>query len=93
MLSILSPTRIAALALMVTALGPGRSGMAGSMQTSLALGDSMAFGETDFTQNPSNGDRGYVSGYANWLGTQGGGVRPCRCRDQDFDYKPFSCSP
>jgi lysophospholipase L1-like esterase len=46
------------------------------MQTYLALGDSMAFGETDFTHNPSSGDRGYVGGYADWLGTQNGGVRP-----------------
>jgi len=44
--------------------------------TYLALGDSIAFGETDFSQNPSNGDRGYVSVYANALAQQNGGVRP-----------------
>ncbi len=36
-------------------------GPASAAWTYLALGDSLAFGETDFTQNPSNGDRGYVS--------------------------------
>jgi lysophospholipase L1-like esterase len=35
----------------------------------LALGDSSAFGETDRTRNPSNGDRGYVSPFADYLGT------------------------
>ena len=30
------------------------------IQDYVAIGDSMAFGETDFTRNPSNGDRGYV---------------------------------
>ena len=48
---------------------------AGTM-TYLALGDSLAFGETTFTQNPSNGDRGYVGDYANALATLDGGVRP-----------------
>src|SRR5262249_8337274 len=42
----------------------------------LALGDSMAFGETDFTGNPSNGDRGYVKLYADSLAQSNGGVRP-----------------
>src|SRR5205823_1650131 len=41
-----------------------------------ALGDSMAFGETNFTANPSNGDRGYVSLYATSLASSNGGVRP-----------------
>jgi lysophospholipase L1-like esterase len=49
---------------------------AAPMQTYLALGDSMAFGETDFTQNPSNGDRGYVKPFANFLGSHNGGVVP-----------------
>lgn len=44
--------------------------------TYVALGDSLAFGETDFTQNPSNGDRGYVSLFANQLATYNGGARP-----------------
>jgi lysophospholipase L1-like esterase len=35
----------------------------------LALGDSSAFGETNRTQNPSNGDRGYVRPFADYLGT------------------------
>jgi len=48
---------------------------AGTM-TYLALGDSVAFGETTFTQNPSNGDRGYVADYANYLASQNGGVAP-----------------
>ncbi len=41
----------------------------------LALGDSSAFGETNRTQNPSNGDRGYVKPFADYLGTQFG-TRP-----------------
>lgn len=48
---------------------------AGTM-TYLSVGDSVGFGETTFTQNPSNGDRGFVSDYANYLGMQNGGVRP-----------------
>jgi len=35
----------------------------------LALGDSSAFGETNRTQNPSNGDRGYVRPFADYLGS------------------------
>ncbi len=46
---------------------------AGAM-TYLALGDSVAFGETDFTHNPSDGDRGYVSLFADYLATKDGGV-------------------
>lgn len=42
----------------------------------VALGDSMAFGETNFTANPSDGDRGYVSLYATSLASSNGGVRP-----------------
>ena len=52
-----------------------RAASAGSM-TYLALGDSVAFGETDFLHNPSYGDRGYVSLYANSLASQNGGARP-----------------
>ena len=33
----------------------------------LALGDSSGFGETNRTRNPSNGDRGYVSPFADYL--------------------------
>jgi lysophospholipase L1-like esterase len=74
--SILPRTRIATAILFVAILGSSRSALGDSMKTYLAIGDSMAFGETDFTQNPSNGDRGYVKGYADYLGAQNGGVRP-----------------
>src|SRR4051812_24396015 len=37
---------------------------AAAMVTYLSLGDSVAFGETDFTGNPSFGDRGYDRPYA-----------------------------
>lgn len=46
--------------------------------TSIALGDSYGFGittEASYTQS-SNGDRGYVSRYADALAAQHGGVRP-----------------
>jgi lysophospholipase L1-like esterase len=46
------------------------------VQTYIALGDSLAFGETDFMHNPSYGDRGYVSPFADYLATRNGGVRP-----------------
>jgi lysophospholipase L1-like esterase len=47
------------------------------MQSYLAIGDSEAFGETDFTKNPSNGNRGYVKLFAdNYLAAQNGGVAP-----------------
>ena len=42
----------------------------------LALGDSSAFGETDRTKNPSDGDRGYVSPFADYLGTTRYADRP-----------------
>src|SRR5262245_25759383 len=42
----------------------------------LVLGDSSAFGETDRTKNPSNGDRGYVSPFADSLGTTRYAERP-----------------
>jgi lysophospholipase L1-like esterase len=42
----------------------------------LALGDSSAFGETDRTKNPSNGDRGYVAPFADYLGTSRYPARP-----------------
>jgi len=44
--------------------------------TYLALGDSLAFGETDFAHNPSKGDRGYVSILADHLAGFNGGMRP-----------------
>jgi lysophospholipase L1-like esterase len=42
----------------------------------LALGDSSAFGETDRTRNPSNGDRGYVAPFADFLGVARYPTRP-----------------
>jgi lysophospholipase L1-like esterase len=43
----------------------------------LALGDSYAFGYTSFaTTPPSNGDQGYVSQFATFLGQRDGGGRP-----------------
>jgi lysophospholipase L1-like esterase len=66
---------IVGLAALVLAAGLPRSASGGSM-TYIALGDSVAFGETDFTHNPSYGDRGYVSLVANSLAATNGGVRP-----------------
>jgi lysophospholipase L1-like esterase len=66
---------IAASLIVLAAMTPSRAARAGSM-TYLSIGDSIAFGETTFTQNPSNGDRGFVADYANYLATQNGGVRP-----------------
>lgn len=57
-------------------LSPLPSASAAKIGDYLALGDSMAFGETDFSANPSNGDRGYVSIYADALAKSNGGVRP-----------------
>jgi lysophospholipase L1-like esterase len=48
---------------------------ADSMETYLALGDSIAFGVTDVTP-VSFGDQGYVRLYADFLAIQGGGLRP-----------------
>ncbi len=44
----------------------------------VVLGDSSAFGETDGSRNPSNGDRGYVRPFADWLANNGpnAGIRP-----------------
>ena len=42
----------------------------------VALGDSITFGETDLRYVRSNGDRGYVGLYANFLAGRNGGVRP-----------------
>ncbi len=66
---------IVGLAALVLATGSPRSASGGSM-TYIALGDSVAFGETDFTRNPSYGDRGYVSLVADGLRAANGGVRP-----------------
>ena len=50
--------------------------VAAGHQTYIALGDSLAFGEYRFQDNPSNGDRGYVGPYADYLAQFNGGVRP-----------------
>jgi lysophospholipase L1-like esterase len=49
--------------------------VAGPVQTYLALGDSIAFGETNVIP-VSFGDQGYVKPFADFLATQNGGVRP-----------------
>jgi lysophospholipase L1-like esterase len=68
------PRPFVCLTALVLALALPRPSAAG--WSYLALGDSLAFGETDFTHNPSNGDRGYVSLFADHLATLNGGVRP-----------------
>lgn len=50
--------------------------VAAGHRTYIALGDSLAFGEYRFQDNPSNGDRGYVGPYADYLAQFNGGVRP-----------------
>ena len=75
MLSKTTGNALAAI-LSVALLAAPRPAQAAPIKDYVALGDSMAFGETTFTQNPSNGDRGYVGLYANSLATQNGGVRP-----------------
>ena len=64
---------LAALAALVP-LGSRRASAAFS--TYIAVGDSIAFGEYRFQNNPSNGDRGYVSPLADRLALAHGGVRP-----------------
>jgi lysophospholipase L1-like esterase len=49
---------------------------AAPVQSYLALGDSLAFGQTTPPLQPSFGDQGYVKPYADWLATRNGGVRP-----------------
>ena len=49
--------------------------IADPLETYLALGDSIAFGETDIIP-VSFGDQGYVTLYADFLATQNAGVRP-----------------
>jgi len=62
-------------ALLLAALAaPGRA--AAAWPVYLALGDSSAFGETDRTKNPSNGDRGYVAPFADFLANRYSGARP-----------------
>jgi lysophospholipase L1-like esterase len=67
-------TIVASAAILATAFlaQPARAGT----KTLLAIGDSVAFGETTFTANPSNGDRGFVADYANNMASMAGGSRP-----------------
>jgi lysophospholipase L1-like esterase len=62
----------------VVVAGLVSSAVAQTPYTYLAIGDSVGFGITNgasYTQ-PSNGDRGYVSLYADYLATQNAGLRP-----------------
>src|SRR5579862_1694799 len=52
-----------------------RLSRAATLETYLALGDSIAFGVTNVTP-VSFGDQGYVSLYADFLATQANGIRP-----------------
>lgn len=45
-------------------------------RTYVALGDSVGWGYQPSSTGRGNGDKGYVKPYADWLGTQQGGVRP-----------------
>ncbi len=47
-----------------------------AFDTYLALGDSLAFGESLQNGTASNGDQGYVSRFADQLASSNGGVRP-----------------
>jgi lysophospholipase L1-like esterase len=68
------PATLLLLALPLLAIP--RPSAAAPMQTYIAVGDSLAFGETDFTHDPSYGDRGYVKPFADALAAQ------------DFDRRP-----
>jgi lysophospholipase L1-like esterase len=72
-------------ALLLISIGLAQEARAGLTQTYLSLGDSLAFGETVFSNSsalgaysdPSYGtNRGYVGLFANYLATQNGGVAP-----------------
>ncbi len=62
---------IMAACLMMSPLCLAPAASAGAM-TYLSLGDSIAFGETDFAHNPSGGNRGFVKTYDHFLGQQYG---------------------
>jgi GDSL-like Lipase/Acylhydrolase family/PEP-CTERM motif len=70
-------SKTTAAALVVLCCGLTQEARSGQVQTYLSLGDSIGFGETVFQNNPalgpysdpSNGDRGFVSMYANYLGS------------------------
>jgi lysophospholipase L1-like esterase len=46
------------------------------MQTYVALGDALAFGQTGSTPQASYGDQGYVQQFATYLGTKNNGIVP-----------------
>ena len=68
---LLTRTVIAAVLMLVTTC----LAVAGPVQTYLALGDSIAFGETNVIP-VSFGDQGYVKPFADFLATRNGGIRP-----------------
>ncbi len=70
------PTHLIRMLIVPCALLIGTTVRAAPIQTYLALGDSLAFGETNFTHNPSYGDRGYVSLYADSLAGANKAGRP-----------------
>src|SRR4051812_12723882 len=70
----MSRFRIPLAAALLAALAPSPAA-AGPIL--LVVGDSSAFGETDRSRDPSNGDRGYVAPFADYLGAaRYGGQRP-----------------
>jgi lysophospholipase L1-like esterase len=68
-------TRSKCAALGVLAMLFPAPAIADALQTYLALGDSIAFGQTDVIP-VSVGDQGYVALYADFLATQNAGIRP-----------------
>lgn len=66
---------VAAMIAFTATMSLARPASAGSM-TYVSLGDSVAFGETTFQNNPSAGNRGYAKMYNEYLGSQNGGVNP-----------------
>jgi GDSL-like Lipase/Acylhydrolase family/PEP-CTERM motif len=76
-------SRAATTALLVVFCGLAQDARAGQVQTYLSLGDSIGFGETVFMNDPalgpysdpSNGDRGFVAMYSDFLGLRYG-TRP-----------------
>ena len=77
-------TTAATAACLMFLSGPVQEVRAGFTQTYLSLGDSIAFGETVFSgdpslgaySDPSYGDRSYVRLFADYLASRDGGVRP-----------------
>ena len=75
-----SMSKAAMSALFVICCGLVQNAQAGGMQTYLSIGDSIGFGETVFSSDsalgpyadPSDGDRGFVAMYANFLASRYG---------------------